>query len=88
MYGRWRGSYYFLYCFRQKKGESGIEVIRADNDSRTSKKKKVIPRLDRLRSRLQHILQSHSQNNFTAIGKNIEIYNAKTMRSVMLRYKQ
>ncbi|CAG8710766.1 6946_t:CDS:1, partial [Racocetra fulgida] len=82
MYGRWRGSYYFLYCFRQKKGESGIEVVRADHN-----KKKVIPRLDRLRARLQHRSQSHSQNNFTAVGKNIEIYNAKTMHSYNLQAK-
>ncbi|CAG8616455.1 696_t:CDS:2, partial [Ambispora gerdemannii] len=78
-----------LICEKEhtRKGESGIEVIRADNNSRTSKKKKVISRLDRLRSRLQHILQSHSQNNFTAIGKNIEIYNAKIMRCYNLQAK-
>ncbi|CAG8660415.1 870_t:CDS:2, partial [Ambispora gerdemannii] len=78
-----------LICEKEhmREGESDIEVIRADNDSRTSKKKKVISRLDRLRSQLQHILQSHSQNNFTAIGKNIKIYNAKTMRSYNLQAK-
>ncbi|CAG8724807.1 3327_t:CDS:2, partial [Cetraspora pellucida] len=72
-----------LICEKEhmRKGKSGIEVIRVDNDSRTSKKKKVILHLDRLKSQLQHILQSHSQNNFTAIGKNIKIYNAKIMRS-------
>ncbi|CAG8493894.1 1476_t:CDS:2, partial [Cetraspora pellucida] len=66
----------------QKKRESGIEVVRADHN-----KKKVIPRLDRLRARLQHRSQSHSQNNFTAVGKNIEIYNAKTMHSYNLQAK-
>ncbi|CAG8686888.1 16592_t:CDS:2, partial [Dentiscutata heterogama] len=50
-------------------------------------KKKVIPRLDRLRAWLQHRSQSHSQNNFTAIRKNIEIYNAKTMHSYNLQAK-
>src|SRR2546421_5050183 len=82
MYGRWRGSYYFLYCFRQKKGESGIEIVRTDH-----KKKKDIPRLDRLRSWLQNISHSLSQNNFTTVGKNIEIYNAKTMHSYNLQAK-
>ncbi|CAG8605041.1 15299_t:CDS:2, partial [Dentiscutata heterogama] len=82
MYGRWHGSYYFLYCFRQKKGESGIEVVKADHN-----KKKVIPCLDRLRAWLQHRSQSHSQNNFTAVEKNIEIYNAKTMHSYNLQAK-
>ncbi|CAG8762789.1 20772_t:CDS:2 [Racocetra persica] len=65
-----------------KKRESGIEVNRADHN-----KKKVILRLDRLRAWLQHRSQSHSQNNFTAIGKNIEIYNAKTMYSYNLQAK-
>ncbi|CAG8785898.1 12694_t:CDS:2, partial [Dentiscutata erythropus] len=34
-----------------------------------------------------HRSQSHSQNNFTAVGKNIEIYNAKTMHSYNLQAK-
>ncbi|CAG8755094.1 16723_t:CDS:2, partial [Racocetra persica] len=50
-------------------------------------KKKVIPHLDRLRARLQHRSQSYSQNNFTAVRKNIEIYNAKTMHSYNLQAK-
>ncbi|CAG8499123.1 5679_t:CDS:2 [Paraglomus brasilianum] len=86
MYGRWHGSCYFLYCYRQKRGESGIEITRADHN-----KKKVIPRLEKLRSRLQHSSQSLSQryrqNNFTAVGKNVEIYNAEVMRSYNLQAK-
>ncbi|CAG8530936.1 6723_t:CDS:2 [Racocetra persica] len=50
-------------------------------------KKKVIPYLDRLRARLQYRSQSYLQNNFTAVGKNIEIYNAKTMHSYNLQAK-
>jgi len=61
-----QGSCYFLYCYRQKKGDPGIEIMKSGCG-----KKKTIPRLDRLRARLQ--LKSLSQNNFTAVGKNIEI---------------
>ncbi|CAG8474367.1 6954_t:CDS:2 [Paraglomus brasilianum] len=58
-------------CYRnssngQKKGDPGIEIMKSGCG-----KKKTIPRLDRLRARLQ--LKSLSQNNFTAVGKNIEI---------------
>ena len=48
MYGRWFGSCYFLYRYRQKISEPGIEIAKTGRG-----KTKAVPRLDRLSSSLQ-----------------------------------